>query len=65
MRFECPFANSSGDELVVPVELSADEVENAGGVELYLHAFALRHAYKLVPPGFRHIANSVKEIRPH
>jgi hypothetical protein len=65
MKFECSFANSAGEEIIVPVMLGPDEIKNARGSELHLHAHALHHAYKLVPPDFRHIANGVQRIWSH
>lgn len=45
----------TGEQKIIPVELTDEEIKKSGGVELYQHAYALRHAYRTVPDGFRHV----------
>ena len=40
------------------MQLTAIEVEKAGGQDLILRAHAMRHAYREAPAGFLHVAGS-------
>jgi hypothetical protein len=74
MRFECRFApedeDRRGEEIVISVTLSADEVravramirEGDPHASLKAAAMALRAAYKLRPPGYLHIANGTEQV---
>ena len=63
MRFECEFQHpKTGERRTIAAQLTADEVTHAGGTDLYLFAYALRHAHREAPAGFLHIANGVRRI---
>jgi hypothetical protein len=53
-RYSCKFENAAGDDRVIVIDLSADEIERACGREVVAMAMALRHAYREVPASFRH-----------
>ncbi len=57
MKFACVLFQHpvTGEQKIVPVELTAEEIKKAGGRELFEHAYALRHAYRTAPEGFRHV----------
>lgn len=64
-RYRCEFENGAGDHRTVTVDLSSGEVDNArrhADPELVAKAFALRHAYRDAPKGFRHIAGGVAPV---
>lgn len=66
MKFDCAFEHrDTGERRVIPVQITPDEVEKAGGQELYLHAYALRRAYREASVGFLHVANGVRKIAVH
>ncbi len=61
MRIECEFRNpATGETRLIAVQLTADEIDRAGGRELYEQAYALRHAYREAPAGFYHVARGVR-----
>ncbi len=64
-RFECDFANSEGETRVISVQLTAAEIEKAGGRELYLWAYALKHAYASAPAGYCHVARGIHAVAAH
>ena len=54
------------------VELTAAEIEKTGahahkpgGSELIRLAYALRHAYRAVPPGFLHVPGGTRAVPVH
>jgi hypothetical protein len=74
MRFTCRFAPEDEDrraeEIVIAVELSADEcrvvyaMRREGDVHADVKAkgMALRHAYRKAPPDYVHIANGTQQV---
>jgi hypothetical protein len=61
-RYACQFENGDGEDCAIIVELSAHEIKIAHSYddpEIMAEAFALFHAYKLAPEGFRHRAGGV------
>ncbi len=57
MRDECEFVHTKTSKTrTIAVQLTADEVEKAGGQDLILRAYAMRHAYREAPAGFLHVA---------
>jgi hypothetical protein len=71
MRFEVDFENPrTGETRSVVVELAGDEIAKAqasDNPELFLMAFAARHAYEAAPRGFRHVAapEGFRLLRPN
>lgn len=68
MTFECQFWDpDTGEERVVLVRLTDAEVASAQrdppNAEVMKAAFALRHAYREVPKGFRHVPFGQSEKR--
>ena len=63
MRYEIAFEHpETGEQRAITVELTADEVAKAGhGIDLFLHAYALRHGYAIAPAGFLH--TTIRESR--
>lgn len=65
-RFNCEFSDpKTGETRVIAVELNADEIEKAGGCELYVQAYVLRHGYRAAPNGFCHIRGGIRAIAVH
>jgi hypothetical protein len=72
VRFSCRFADPDkrDDEITIDVTLTENECrairsmvrEGDEHVETKAKAMALRHAYKIVPEGFQHIAGSVRQL---
>jgi hypothetical protein len=74
VKFTCRFAPEDErrrhEELVIAVELSADEcravyaMRREGDVHADVKAkgMALRHAYRLAPPDYAHIANGTRQV---
>ena len=68
MRFEIAFGNpKSGATRFIAVELSDAEVAAARAhahPDVAAKAYALRHAYKKVEPGFLHDCAGIQRMRP-
>jgi hypothetical protein len=72
VRYSARFADPDkrDDEITIDVTLTEAECrairamvrEGDEHVEVKAKAMALRHAYKIVPDGFQHIAGSVKQM---
>jgi len=66
MKIKVTFGNpDSGEMREVTVDVTADEIEKARAhpyPDLCRDAYALRHAYKKVPEGFRHIRDSIEPV---
>jgi hypothetical protein len=55
MRYQVNLVNpETAVRIAVLVRLADEEIAKSGGSELYLCAFALRHAYQNGPAGFVH-----------
>ena len=66
MRFDCEFEHrETGERRTIAVQLTADEEHKAGGADLYLFAYALRHAYGEAPAGFLHVQHGVRAAAVH
>jgi hypothetical protein len=64
-RYSCEFESDAGDNHTITVDLSPGEVDSARrhvDPELVAKAFALRHAYRDAPEGFRHTAGGVAPV---
>jgi hypothetical protein len=64
-RYCCEFGNGAGDNLTITVNLAPHEVNSArthADPELVAKAFALRHAYREVSDGFKHLAGGVVPV---
>ena len=66
MRFEIEFGHpDTGERQTIVVELAADEIEKARGVELYQHAFVLQRAYRMAAPNYIHIRGAIRPLAIH
>ena len=64
-RYSCEFENGAGDNRTITVDLDPHEVTSARGhadPDLAAKAFALRHAYREMPDGFKHLAGGVAPV---
>jgi hypothetical protein len=72
VKFECDFGDPDdrSQDITIEVELTADEIKAINclrrdgdpHVEVKIQAYALRRAYQLVPPNYRHIQNGVRQV---
>jgi hypothetical protein len=64
--FECTFEHpGTGKQRVIEVEVTAVELAKASDSELYQHAFALKHAYRVAPAGFLHVRDGIRALPIH
>lgn len=64
-RFQCDFKNpTTGERRVIQVQITSEELEKSGGVDLYRDAYVLRQAYRDgVPSGFLHVRDTIRSIQ--
>jgi hypothetical protein len=64
MKFEADFINLETDKrMTVEGALTPDEIAKARASDdpdLFAQAYALRHAYREVPDGFRHMLGGIR-----
>ena len=69
MRFDAEFRNiNTGASRVVSVDVTTQEVEKAGGNELYLQAYAMRHLSRnpeKLAANWQYVAGSVRRAVLH